>query len=119
MMAYEHKSQPLASKKVFFSRIWKNLFVATLFLAFCLLIGILGNKWTIPEFSWYDSLLNASMILSGMGPMVAPEIHMTNIAKVFASMYAIFSGVAFISAIGMIITPVAHRLFHKLNIEEK
>lgn len=90
-----------------------------LFLGFCLMIGIVGYKITIREFSWYDSLLNASMILSGMGPIIDPGIQLTNTAKVFASVYALYSGVAFISAIGLIITPIAHRLFHKLNIEEK
>jgi hypothetical protein len=58
------------------------------------------------------------MILSGMGPIIDANIHLTNAAKVFASMYALFSGVAFISTIGLIIAPVAHRFFHKLHLEE-
>ena len=85
---------------------------------FCLLIGVLGYKFTIPEFDWYDSLLNASMILSGMGPMIDADIKLTNTAKVFASVYALFSGVAFITTIGILIAPMAHRFFHKLHIED-
>ena len=84
----------------------------------CLLIGVLGYKFTIPEMDWYDSLLNASMILSGMGPIIDPSIKLTNTAKVFASLYALFSGVAFISTIGILIAPIAHRFFHRLHIED-
>ncbi|MCX6209108.1 MAG: hypothetical protein NTZ59_06280 [Bacteroidetes bacterium] len=115
---YEHKTQPLASKKKYWNRIWSNLLFCTGILTVCLFIGMLGYKLTIPEFDWYDCLLNASMILSGMGPIIDENIHLTNAAKVFASMYALFSGVAFISTIGFIIAPVAHRFFHKLHLEE-
>lgn len=84
----------------------------------CLFIGIIGYQLTIPEFTWYDSLLNASMILSGMGPVIDNSIHLSNTAKVFASVYALFSGITFISTIGIIIAPIAHRFFHKLHLEE-
>ena len=84
----------------------------------CLLIGIVGYKLTIPQFDWYDSLLNAYMILSGMGPVIDANIVLTNKAKVFASLYALFSGVAFISTIGILIAPIAHRFFHRLHIED-
>jgi len=56
--------------------------------------------------------------LSGMGPIIDPAIQLSNTAKVFASLYALFSGVAFISTIGLIIAPIAHRFFHKLHIED-
>ncbi len=117
-MKYEKFNQALANKKVYFGRLKRNLIYAFLLLFICLSIGILGYKLTVPEFTWYDSLLNASMILSGMGPIIDTNIQLTNIAKVFASFYALFSGVAFISIMGLIIAPIAHRFFHKLNIEE-
>jgi hypothetical protein len=78
---------------------------------------MLGYKLTIPEFDWYDSLLNASMILSGMGPIIDAHIQLSNSAKVFASFYALFSGVTFLSTFGLLIAPVAHRFFHKLHLE--
>jgi len=78
----------------------------------------MGYKLTIPEFDWYDSLLNASMILSGMGPVIDAKIVLSNKAKVFASLYALFSGVAFISTIGILIAPIAHRFFHRLHLED-
>lgn len=114
----DHKKQKLAPVKVYYQRLWKNALFGLGIMALCLLIGILGYKFTIPELDWYDSLLNASMILSGMGPMIDPSIVLTKTAKVFASFYALFSGVAFISTIGILIAPIAHRFFHKLHLED-
>jgi hypothetical protein len=114
----EHKKQKLAPVKVYYQRLWKNAVYGFTIMFLCLLIGVLGYKFTIPELDWYDSLLNASMILSGMGPMIPPEIMLTKTAKVFASLYALFSGVAFISTIGILIAPIAHRFFHKLHLED-
>ena len=112
------KKQKLAPVNVYYKRLWRNAFFGTSIMLMCLLIGVLGYKFTIPEMDWYDSLLNASMILSGMGPVIDPSIHLTRTAKVFASVYALFSGVAFISTIGILIAPIAHRFFHKLHIED-
>ena len=109
----------LAPKKIFYKRIWNNAVFATITMGICLLIGVLGYKITIPQFDWYDSLLNASMILSGMGPIIDADIVLSNKAKVFASLYALFSGVAFISTIGLLIAPLAHRFFHRLHLEDQ
>jgi hypothetical protein len=116
---YEHKKQPLATKEVFYRRLWKNFFFAGFVLLVCLGLGIIGYKTTVPEFDWYDSLLNASMILSGMGPVIDAKITLTNTAKIFASCYALFSGVTFITTIGILIAPIAHRFFHKINLEDE
>jgi hypothetical protein len=116
---YEHKKQPLAPTVIYRQRLCKNFIVVMAVLAISLCIGILGYKFTVPEFDWYDSLLNASMILSGMGPVVASNIVLTPAAKVFASCYALFSGITFIGTIGIIIAPIAHRFFHKMHIEDK
>jgi hypothetical protein len=115
---YEHKKQPLAPKHVFYSRLRKNFFFSFFILSLCLFGGVIGYKLTIPEFDWYDSLLNASMILSGMGPVVDDKIVLTNTAKVFASFYALFSGVMFITIFGIVLSPIAHRFFHKLHLED-
>lgn len=108
----------LASVEVYHRRLWKNVVFGLSIMLGCLLIGVMGYKFTIPELDWYDSLLNASMILSGMGPMIDPGIKLSDGAKVFASVYALFSGVAFIGTIGILIAPVAHRFFHKLHLED-
>lgn len=115
---YENKRQKLAPKEVYYARVRNNILFASSILLISLGIGIAGYKYTVPEFDVYDSLLNASMILSGMGPVIDNNIHLTKCAKVFASVYAIFSGVVFISTIGIVIAPIAHRFFHKLHLED-
>ena len=115
---YEHKKQQLAPIHIYRKRLKKNALIAFVILIFSLFLGMLGYKLTIPEFDWYDSLLNASMILSGMGPVVDSSIVLTKTAKVFASIYAIFSGVTFLTTFGIFLTPVLHRFFHKLHLEE-
>lgn len=112
---YEHKKQPLASKAVYQKRILKNVVFTLGVLVVCLLIGVLGYHY-FANIEWLDSLHNASMILSGMGPVV--EIK-TNAGKWFSSFYALFSGVAFITNISLVLAPIAHRFFHKLHLEEK
>jgi hypothetical protein len=111
---YERKTQPLAPKKVYYKRMAKNLLIGLVIIFICLMIGIVGYHVTagIP---WLDSLQNASMILSGMGPVV--EIK-TDIGKWFSSFYALFSGVVFITNIGIILAPAIHRFFHSLHVEE-
>ena len=115
---YEHKKQQLAPIHVYRKRVKTNALIALMVLIFSLFLGMLGYKLTIPEFDWYDSLLNASMILSGMGPVIDGKIILTNQAKVFASIYALFSGVTFLTTFGIFLTPVLHRFFHKLHLEE-
>lgn len=111
---YEHKSQPLATTAVYYKRILTNLCKTIGILGVSLLLGILGYKFLGPM-SWIDALHNASMILSGMGPVVTIQ---TNAGKLFSSFYAIFSGVIFISSIGILIAPSAHRFFHSMNLED-
>lgn len=114
---YEHKKQQLASKKIYRARIRNNALIAFVIVLISLLIGMIGYKSTIPEFDWYDSLLNASMILSGMGPVLKENIILSNGAKVFASAYALFSGITFLTTFGILLAPVIHRFFHRLHLE--
>ena len=111
---YEHKSEPLASSRVYLKRIFTNLAWTSSILFVSLMIGVIGYKYFAPM-SWIDALHNASMILSGMGPVVVIQ---TNIGKLFSSFYALFSGVIFITNIGILIAPIAHRFFHTLNLED-
>ena len=111
---YEHKRKPVAPMHVFYKRVLKNILIAIAVMAICLLIGIAGYHYTA-NIPWLDSLHNASMILSGMGPVV--EIK-TDVGKWFSSFYALFSGVVFITNIGIILAPAIHRLFHRLDLEE-
>lgn len=112
---YEHKSQRLAPKHVFYRRLFRNAVYAFSIMFICLMIGVIGYHYSC-DAAWIDSLHNASMILSGMGPVI--EIKTTS-GKWFSSVYALFSGVAFITNIGVLIAPIAHRFFHKLHLEDK
>jgi hypothetical protein len=112
---YENRSKPLASVRVYYSRIVRNLLIATGVLIICLLIGIIGYHFTA-NIGWLDSVHNASMILSGMGPVVSIA---TKWGKIFSSFYALFSGVVFITNISFILAPAVHRFFHRLHLEEK
>jgi hypothetical protein len=80
-----------------------------------LMIGIAGYHF-IAGFNGIDSLLEAAMILGGMGPI--KELP-TDTAKVFASVYALFSGIIFIGVMGLILSPVVHRIMHKFHVDEK
>ncbi len=77
-------------------------------------LGVLGYHY-VAELPWVDALLNAAMILTGMGPV---DILKTDAAKVFASAYALFSGVVFISATGILLTPIFHRVLHRFHLEQ-
>ncbi len=112
---YEHRKQPLASKATFYQRVLKNIIIAFMILAVCLVIGIAGYHF-LAEASWIDALHNASMILSGMGPVI--EIQ-TTAGKLFSSAYALFSGVVFITNVGVILAPAVHRIFHRLHLNEE
>ena len=112
---FEHKSEPIASRADFIWRLvaWFGLSLAMI--AVSLGIGVCGYHW-IAHLPWIDSLLNASMILAGMGPVDHLD---SSAAKVFASAYAIFSGLMFISVMGVILMPVIHRVIHKFHLADE
>ena len=102
-------------KRRFYHHFLRALLLSGVVIVLSLSLGILGYHF-IAGFSWIDSLLNAAMILSGMGP-VGPLN--TDAAKIFASCYAIFSGIVFISATGILLSPVFHRVLHRFHLEQK
>jgi hypothetical protein len=110
---YEHKTQPLLPRIKFLGRVLGHALIALGLLGLALGIGMLGYHLT-EGMSWVDALLNASMILGGMGPV--NELY-TQGGKLFASFYALFSGVAFLASAGLVIAPLAHRLLHRLHLE--
>lgn len=111
---YENKHTPLSSRHTFVKRVFRNFILANIILAFSLFLGMAGYHW-LGHLGWVDSLLNASMILTGMGPVNAME---SDAAKIFASAYAIFSGVAFLTTVGVLLAPAIHRLMHKFHLQD-
>jgi hypothetical protein len=110
---FEHRAEPLLPVRFFVRRLLNHFILALGFMAVALLIGILGYHLT-EGLGWLDSLLNASMLLGGMGPVDPLK---TTAGKLFASFYALFSGVVFLVIAGIIVAPVAHRLLHRLHLE--
>ena len=112
---YEHHKQPLAKPSVFAKRLALNAVLGLILLIFSLGIGMLGYHF-LENLSWIDSLLNASMILGGMGPVNPLQ---TDAGKIFASFYAIYSGVILLASVGILATPIFHRFLHKFHLAEK
>lgn len=110
---YEHHSQALLPRKIFLIRFVLHCLVAGGVIATALGIGVLGYH-LLEGLPWIDALLNASMILGGMGP-VNPLV--TTAGKLFASFYALFSGIVFLVIAGIIMAPVVHRFLHKLHLD--
>ena len=114
-MTEEKTSPSLAPASVFAKRMLISLVASASVILTMLSVGIAGYHW-IAELGWVDSLLNASMILGGMGPVNELK---SDPAKIFASIYALFSGLVFISVMGIVLAPVAHRALHVFHLDEK
>jgi hypothetical protein len=112
---FERKYEKLAPVSVFVRRMAASVVMAGLLISVVLFIGISGYHW-IAGLDWVDSLLEASMILGGMGPANPLK---TPGAKIFASGYALFCGLIFIAVMGIILTPITHRMLHKFHMEEE
>ena len=113
-MFESRKQQPLPIPK-FIRRISICLASAASILGFALLVGLIGYHF-IAGFSWVDAFLEASMILTGMGPIGTLK---DTGSKIFASLYALFSGLIFLTCIAVILAPVLHRILHKFHIDEE
>ena len=110
---FEHRNQKLASQAEFRKRVLASLGVAGVLIACSLLLGVLGYRW-LGGLGWVDALLNASMILGGVGPV---DVLQTGAAKIFASFYALYSGIVLIATAGILLTAPLHRLMHKFHVE--
>ena len=114
MSRFERRTEKLAPFPVFVRRMLRSLITALILMALSLSIGMVGYHW-IAGLGWMDALLEASMILGGMGPINEPH---TSGAKLFASLYALFSGLVLIGVMGVVLAPVAHRLMHSFHLDE-
>ena len=111
---FPEKSDKLVPIAVFVRRMTITLLILLVVLTIALGIGIIGYH-TFAKLSWIDSILNASMILTGMGPV---DRMSTDASKLFSSIYALFSGVVFLSSVGLLLAPVFHRILHKFHLDD-
>ncbi|PKP13438.1 MAG: hypothetical protein CVU08_05290 [Bacteroidetes bacterium HGW-Bacteroidetes-3] len=111
---FEHKKHPLLPFKKFMLRVFFYFSFSLLLIVFSLGIGTFGYHY-FGEIAWIDAFYNASMILTGMGPV---NEMITVKAKLFSSFYALFSGIAFLSTFAVIFAPIAHRMLHILHFQD-
>lgn len=110
---YEHRSSPLIARRLFWRRMAGHVGAALIIMTLSLVVGTVGYH-LLGELEWVDAFENASMILGGMGPV--GEIDSTA-GKLFASFYALYSGVVFLIAAGLLVAPVFHRMLHHFHLE--
>ena len=108
-------SERVRSITIFVYKFLSYLGLSALFISLGLIMGIIGYHW-VAGMSWIDALVEASMILSGMGP-ISPLL--TTSAKVFASLYALFSGLIFVLAMGIVLSPLVHSLLNQFQVNLK
>ncbi len=113
---FEPFQRPLLPRRVFLARLGKSLLFGLGLVAVSLLVGMLGFHFFFePPMGWLDAFLNASMLLSGMGPLADPE---TEAAKVFAGLYALYSGFAVLVIAGLTFAPLVHRVLHRFHLDD-
>ncbi len=108
---YEHRDHPLLTRPAFRRRLLLHLVTAFGFIAGSLALGMAGYAW-FEGLGWVDAFLNAAMILGGMGPVNLPS---TAGGKLFAGIYALYSGLAVLVVAGIIFAPLLHRLMHRFH----
>jgi hypothetical protein len=110
---FEHRKDELLPRSQFIRRVVNYSLLSIGTITISLLIGILGYHY-LEGLSWIDSLVNASMLLGGMGPV--NQLH-TTAGKIFASFYALFSGMVLLVAVSILIAPIFHRFLHHFHLE--
>jgi hypothetical protein len=110
---FEHRTEPLSTTQTFIWRVIVSFSFGISIVLLSLAVGMAGYHF-FEHLSWLDSFTNAAMLLSGMGPLEQPQ---TDAGKIFAGIYALYSGLAVILIAGITFAPVVHRFLHKFHIE--
>ena len=113
LLRYERRHEPLLPARAWAIRVGWHAALALALLAAALGLGAAGYRFT-EGMPWLDAFLNAAMILSGMGPV---DTLRTDAGKLFAGVYAIFSGVLFLAAASVVLAPVLHRVLHRFHLD--
>jgi hypothetical protein len=113
-LGYESKHQSLISRQAFIRRLARNFTAAMVLIGVSLIGGMIGYHY-LEGMGWIDAFANASMILSGMGPLGTLQ---TWGGKLFAGLYALYSGLALVLATGIVFAPVVHRMLHRFHLED-
>lgn len=111
---FEHYSKPLIPEAAYHRRLMGAAGLALLVIGASLLAGMLGYH-ALEGQPWIDAFLSAAMILSGMGPMGEP---LSTSGKLFAGLYALYSGFVALICVGVLGAPVLHRFLHRFHFDE-
>ena len=115
LLCFEYKNQPLLPREAYLRRVFRNFGAAIALILFSLLLGMWGYHYWESQ-PWIDAFANASMILSGMGPLDSLK---TEGGKIFAGLYALYSGLVLVLASGIVLAPVVHRFLHRFHLEDE
>jgi hypothetical protein len=111
---YESRHAQLLPRRRFLRRLGVHAAIGAAIVCASLLLGIAGYMY-FEDLRWQSAYLNAAMLLGGMGPVDPPK---TDAGRLFAGTYALYAGLVFLIGVGIVLAPLAHRLMHKLHIEE-
>jgi hypothetical protein len=114
-MEHDRRRKHPVPPKIFYQHLRRQAAIAFLLMLGALAIGVLGYRYIVGDKDWYDALLDASMLLGGMGPITTT--FPTHAAKVFASIYALFSGLVILASAGIFVSPIVHRLLVRIHAD--
>ncbi|MFM8657768.1 MAG: hypothetical protein ACKOD5_11675 [Chthoniobacterales bacterium] len=118
-MRWEHHSEPLAPSHVFAGRMARQILLVAAIVAVALVLGTVGYMIVSrgnENLDLVDSFLEASMLLSGAGPLYT-ERNSSDTLKLFSSLYALFGTLIVVSSVGILASPIVHRVLHRLHLE--
>ena len=115
ILTFEHRSEPVLPRRLFLARMVHHVGFGVGLIVVSLGIGVIGYH-SFENLSWVDALLNASMILGGMGPV---DPIRSTAGKLFASFYSLFAGILFLVVVGIVVAPFAHRMMHRMHLESE
>jgi ABC-type dipeptide/oligopeptide/nickel transport system permease component len=110
--------EPLSPPQVFIGHVARNAVVPVIAVIVWLAIGTVGYELLVPDLPWIDAFREASMLMSGMGPVFGDAVKLSAAAKLFDSIYALICGVLLLGATGVMFAPLWHRFIHRLHLED-
>ena len=110
---YESKDQPLLSKSQFYWRLLLHALIAVLVIIGSMLLGMVGFVY-LEQVYWHEAFLHALFMLGGLGALTIP---VSVSGKIFLSLYSLYVGLIFATALGIIFAPVAHRILHTFHLD--
>jgi len=113
---YESKDTPLITFEAFLKRMLMHVSCALTLIITTLIIGIAGHMFFEIEVNWHDAILNSAFIANGIGPYIVPQ---SISGKIFFAFYGAFTSLVFMTTLGLILTPIAHRILHRFHLNEE